>query len=325
MFYLRLLWLAGIFVLGSWATGTVWAEEIVDRIVAVVNNEVITYLELQQEMRPYQEQIKSRGYDEDEEREMLFKLREEMIYRLIDDKLADQEIKKNRITVSDAEVDASIERLKAARMWSDEELRMALESDGMTLEELRQTMKSQALRNRLVGQEVSSKIVITQEEVRAYYDRQAAAYQGDLQYHLRNIIIKIASAEEGGRAASRTRMEIILQKLADGESFESLAQQYSESYLAKEGGDLGKIRYDDFSPQIKTALEGLGPGDHTGILDTDQGFQIFFVEDIAMEGGRSFEEASPEIEEKLYNDAVDKKYAEWLEELKSQAHIKIIR
>jgi len=174
LFYLRVLWLAGIFVLGSWAMGTAWAVEIVDRIVAVVNNEVITYLELQQELRPYQEQIKSRGYDEDEEREMLFKLREDMIYRLIDDKLADQEIKKNNITISEAEVDASIERLKASRMWSDEEFRMALESEGMTLEELRQSMKSQALRNRLVGREVSSKIVITQEEVRAYYDRQAA-------------------------------------------------------------------------------------------------------------------------------------------------------
>jgi peptidyl-prolyl cis-trans isomerase SurA len=325
LFHLRVLWLAGIFVLGSWATGTAWAEEIVDRIVAVVNNEVITYLELQQEIRPYQEQIKSRGYDEDEEREMLFKLREEMIHRLIDDKLADQEIKKKNITISEAEVDASIERLKAARMWSDEELRMALESDGMTLQELRQSMKSQALRNRLVGQEVSSKIVITQEEVRAYYDGQAAEYQGDLTYHLRNIIIKIAPEEEGGRAASSKKMEMVLQRLADGESFESLARQYSQSYLAEKGGDLGKIRYDDFSSQIKTALEGLGPGDYTGILDTDQGLQIFFVEAVVMAGGRSFEEASPEIEEKLYNEAVDKKYAEWLEELKRQAHIKIIR
>ena len=325
LFYLRVLWLAGIFVLGSWAMGTAWAVEIVDRIVAVVNNEVITYLELQQELRPYQEQIKSRGYDEDEEREMLFKLREDMIYRLIDDKLADQEIKKNNITISEAEVDASIERLKASRMWSDEEFRMALESEGMTLEELRQSMKSQALRNRLVGREVSSKIVITQEEVRAYYDRQAAEYQGDLLYHLRNIIIKIASEEKGGWAASRKKMEMVLQRLADGESFESLAQKYSESYLAEKGGDLGKIRYDDFSSQIKSALDGLGPGDHTDILDTDQGFQIFFVEAVTMEGGRSFEEASPEIEEKLYNEAVDKKYAEWLENLKRQAHIKIIR
>jgi len=63
-----------------------------------------------------------------------------MIYRLIDDKLADQEIKKNKITISDAEVDASIERLKEARMWSDEDLRMALESEGMNLQGLRQTM-----------------------------------------------------------------------------------------------------------------------------------------------------------------------------------------
>jgi len=116
-----------------------------------------------------------------------------------------------------------------------------------------------------------------------------------------------------------------MQKLKDGESFESLAREYSESSLSEKGGDLGKIRYEDFSPQIKAALKGLGPGEHTTILDTDRGFQILYVEEVDMEGGKRFEDASPEIEEKLYNAAVDKKYTEWLENLKSQAHIKIIR
>ena len=323
--YLQVLCLSGMCVFGSGAAVVVQAEEIVDRIVAVVNNEIITYLELQQELKPYQEKIKTMGYDENEEREMLYKLREDMIKRLIDEKLADQEIKKNNITISESEVDASIEQLKAARMWSDEDLRQALEREGMTMQGLRQSMKNQALRNQLVGREVRSKIVITREEVRAYYDRHAEEYQGDLMYHLRNIIIKSAPEDEGGRDASRMKMEMILQRLEEGEAFESLARDFSESSLAAKGGDLGKIRYDDFSPQIKAALDGLGPGNHTDILDTDQGFQVFFVEEIVQAGGRSFEDASPEIEEKLYNAAVDKKYMEWLEDLKSQAHIKIIR
>ena len=322
---LQVLALTGMFVLGFQAAGGARAEEVVDRIVAVVNNEVITYLELQQKLKPYQEKIKSMDYDEDEERRMLFKVKEDMIYRLIDEKLADQEIKKNKITISEAEVDASIERLKAARMWSDEDLRRVLETEGMTMQELRQSMKNQALRSQLVGREVSSKIVVTTEEIREYYDSHAEEYRGDVRYHLRNIIVTIPSENEGGREAARTKTETIMQKLKDGEDFESLARDYSDSSLAQKGGDLGKIRYDDFSPQIKAALKGLGPGEHTDILDTDRGFQIFFVEDVVMEGGRSFEEASPEIEEKLYNAAVDKKYDEWLQELKSQAHIKIIR
>ena len=300
-------------------------DEIVDRIVAVVNNEVITYLELEHELKPYEEKIKSMGYGEAEERQMLFKVREDIIYRLIDDKLADQQIEKNKINVSQAEIDASIERLKASRSWSDEDLRLALEAEGMTIQELRQTMRSQALRNQLVGQEVRSKIVITKEEAQAYYNRHAEEYQGELLYHLRNIITMIPSEEEGGKAAASTKMETVMQKLEDGESFESLAREYSESSLAEKGGDLGKIPYDDFSTQIKAALEGLGPGDHTTILDTDRGLQIFFVEEVVTEGGKSFEEVSPEIEEKLYNAAVDKKYTEWLEELKRQSHIKIIR
>jgi peptidyl-prolyl cis-trans isomerase SurA len=323
--YLQVLGLAWMFVLGPWTTGAVRAEAIVDRIVAVVNNEVITYLELEHELKPYEEKIKSMGYGEAEERQMLFKVREDIIYRLIDDKLADQQIEKNKINVSQAEIDASIERLKASRSWSDEDLRLALEAEGMTIQELRQTMRSQALRNQLVGQEVRSKIVITKEEAQAYYNRHAEEYQGELLYHLRNIITMIPSEEEGGKAAARTKMETVMQKLEDGESFESLAREYSESSLAEKGGDLGKIPYDDISTQIKAALEGLGPGDHTTILDTDRGLQIFFVEEVVTEGGKSFEEVSPEIEEKLYNAAVDKKYTEWLEELKRQSHIKIIR
>jgi peptidyl-prolyl cis-trans isomerase SurA len=322
---LRVWMLAGMLVLGLWTVGVVRAEEIVDRIVAVVNDEIITYLELQRQLKPYEEKTKSMGYAEDEERQMLYKVRNDIIQNLIDEKLADQEIKKNKITVSEAEIDASIERLKASRAWSDEDLRNALKTEGMTIQELRQSMKDQALRNRLVGQEVRSKIVITNEEVLAYYDSHADEYGGELHYHLRIIIIMISLENEDGRAAAKTKIEMVLQKLKDGESFETLAQEYSESSLAKKGGDLGKIRYDDISPQIKDALEGLVPGDHTAILDTEQGYQIFYVEEVVVEGGKSYEAASPEIEEQLYNAAVDKKYAEWLEDLKRQAHIKIIR
>jgi len=325
LFCLQAWWLAWTLVFGPWTMGAVRAEEIVDRIVAVVNNEVITYLELQRELKPYEEKIKSMGYDMEEELQTLYKVREDIIYRLIDEKLADQEIEKNKITVSESEVDASIERIKASRMWSDEDLRKTLETEGMTMQELRQTMRDQALRNQLIGREVSSKIVITMEEARAYYDRHAEEYQGELLYHLRIIIINIPPEEEGGRQAASSRMEMVMQKLKDGESFDALAREYSESSLSGKGGDLGKIPYDDFSPQIKSALKGLVPGDHTPILDTDRGFQIFFVEEVVTEGGKTFEEVSPDIEEKLYNAAVDKKYTEWLEELKSQAHIKIIR
>ncbi|MCG6909136.1 MAG: SurA N-terminal domain-containing protein [Deltaproteobacteria bacterium] len=320
-------WFAGCLLLvGLWTAGLALAEEIVDRIVAVVNDDIITYLELQKELKPYEERIKSMGYSEEKERRMLYKVRDELIYRLIDEKLADQEIKKNKITVDDAEIDASIERLKASKMWTDEDLRNALEAEGMTLQEYRRSLKNQILRSRLVGREVSSKIVITTEDVRAYYDSHADEYMGDLSYHLRNIIAAV-DANAGGvaRAKARAKIDAVMEKLNAGESFEALARQYSESPLAKDGGDLGTIPYADFSPQIQGAIEGLKAGDHTAVMDTERGYQIFYVEDVVMKGGKSFEQASPEIEEKLYNAAVDEKYGEWLEALKKKSHIKIIR
>jgi len=216
--------------------------------------------------------------------------------------------------------------MKASRMWNDEELRQALSTEGLTYEEYRQSLRNQLLRSRLVGKEIKSKIVITTEDVRAYYDEQADAYGGELRYHLRNIIILIASLdEEDAGLVAKNKMDVILKELGAGESFEALARKYSESSLAEQGGDLGKILYTDISPQIKQALEGLVPGDYTPVLETDQGLQIFFIEDIVTEGGKSLEEASPEIEELLYNQALDKKYEAYLEDLKNRSHIKIIQ
>jgi len=87
-----------ILMFGSWLFTAVWApaEEVVDRIVAVVNNDIITYLEMQRELKPYEKRLKSMGYDEEKERQMRYKLQRDVIYRLIDQKLADQEIKKKQ-------------------------------------------------------------------------------------------------------------------------------------------------------------------------------------------------------------------------------------
>ena len=110
-----------------------------------------------------------------------------------------------------------------------------------------------------------------------------------------------------------------------GESFETLAMMYSESSMSAKGGDLGWFEFDNLSPQLQNALKGMAAGEYTPVLETDLGYQVFFVEDVVTNPGKPLEEVSPEIERLLFNEVVDKKFKSWIEDLRKQSHIKIIR
>lgn len=302
------------------------SAEVVDRIVAVVNDDIITFTELNQLFKPYADQIKARGYTPEKESKMLFKVREDILNQIIDEKLADQEIERYGIVVSKKEIDNTIESIKKANFSSDEELREALGKEGLSIEEYRKRIKEQKLRAKLVNIEIKSKIVITKEDIKSYYKDHIDKYIGEEKYHLRNIILKVRRlGGEAEKLGVKKKIDAILIKLKEGERFEVMAGKYSESPSAKDGGDLGLFKIDELSQQLQKIVKGMKAGEFTSVIDTEQGYQIFFVQDVIRSPGKSLEEASPEIQEKLYYEIVNKKYQTWLTELRKRSYIKIIR
>jgi len=300
--------------------------EVVDRVVAVVNDDIISLVELNRLMLPYAEKLRDAGYSDEKKGEMLFKLREDILNQLIDQKLTDQQARRSNVSVSEKEIDNAIERIKQAGSYSDEQLREGLKKEGLTLEEYRVRIRDQILRTKLVNMEVKSKIVLTDEEVKKYYEEHREEYQGGKKYRLRNILLPVPSfAGESDKQEVRKRMEKIVQAFKKGTPFATLAREFSESSHAEEGGYLGEFPYDDISPQLKSALLDLKEGDITRILDTEQGFQIFFIEKIILAADKSIEEATIEIEEKLYNEIVNRHFRTWLEDLRKRSYIRIIR
>lgn len=317
--------LSGILVLGYCAAVRARAAELVDRIVAVVNNDIISLYELETSMGPYAERIKQQGYAEDTEIRMLAKVRENLLGKLINQKLTDQQIERAKIGVGDKEIDKTIERIRSAGGRTEEEFREALAKQGITPKAYRERIKTQLLRAKLVNLEVKSKIVITDDDIRSYYDRHIDTYRGEARYRLRNIIMKVPPlADPSEKSQVHQRMEALLEQLEAGRDFGQLAQAYSESSLAAEGGDLGFFKLKDLSPQLQDAIGGTPAGRYTPILDTEQGLQIFYVQEISREAGKSVEDAAPEIQEKLYQEIVETKFQMWLENLRAASHIKVI-
>ena len=147
------------------------SAKIVDRIVAVVNDDIISLRELNQAIKPYSDKIKRLNYSSEKKQEMLFKVREDFLDQLINRKLTDQKIKRSKISVREKEIDLALERIKKTSLLTDEELRKALSQEGLSMEEYRESLKEQLLRTRLVNLEVRSKIIITEEDINSYYKK----------------------------------------------------------------------------------------------------------------------------------------------------------
>ena len=319
--------LIGILMLMGTIMATASARsEVLDRIVAVVNEDIILLSELEKRMQPYAQRIRQQPLDAEKERQMLFKVRDEMLNRLVDEKLTDQEIVRNDIQVDEAEIDSTIERIKTTNSFTDEDLRQFLEQEQMTMAQYRDQIKEQILRTRLVNYQVKSKIVITEEEIQAYYNDHSDLYGGRILYQLKNILMrKPEFATDADKQAIEEQMQQFRAQIQAGQSFSDLARQFSQGPTAAAGGDIGEFAEDTLSPQIQEALDGLKPGEVTAVLDTDQGFQLFYLEAIRQTEGKPLESVRAEIHQKLFTEVVDTKFLSWLEDLRSQSHIKIIK
>jgi peptidyl-prolyl cis-trans isomerase SurA len=294
--------------------------EIVDRIVAVVNDDIITLSELNNAIRPYEEKLSTAGYSQEKMEAMQFNLRQEMLKNLVDRKITDQEVKKLGMTVSDQEVDNAIEQLKRSRMMTQEDLEKALKQEGLTYDAYREKIRQEILRPKLINFSVKSKVIITDQDIKTYYDNHPEMYGGTKKVYLRNILIAGGALAVDGLV--QEKFNTVTQALVNGESFADVARQYSQAPNAADGGKIGLFGLDALSGEIADAVKDLTAGEHTAFIQTDLGYQMFFVETIDDGSSTSLDAVSDEIRKKLYDDIVEKKFNTWIEDLREKAHIK---
>ena len=316
-----------LIILCSLVSGAVAGyAELVDRIVAAVNDDAITLSELNEAIEPYVQQIREAHYPPEARREILFKLRQDILNKLIDEKLTSQETARLNVSVDDREVDQHIEQIKSEHFLTEEELRKSLAAEGYTLEEYRQRIKEQILRVRLINIEVKSKIAVTEKDIRDYYEEHKEDYQGVRKYHLRTILIRVPpSASADQEKAALEKMESIVEMLESGAAFDELAKQYSQDGTAAAGGDLGLFALDELSAEFQETVRRMAEGQISPVLHTPKGYQILMLQEMKKMPGKTLKEARIEIHERLYRELVEEKYRAWLKALRDRSHVKIIQ
>ncbi|MCA1793198.1 MAG: SurA N-terminal domain-containing protein [Desulfobacteraceae bacterium] len=305
--------LAGICLLGAGSFVSA-KEEIVDRIVAIVNDDIITLSQLNKETRPYRERIAATDRSRSDKEQMIQSLEQDILDKLIDQALTRQEAARYNISVSDDDVMTAMENFKKTNNLDQEGLEKGLEAEGITLEQYQERIREDILQSMLINRAVRSKVIITQEDIAAYYEKNADAFQGEKKYHLRNILMDTKQGIQ----------EVVSQLEKNQLTFAKAARQYSMASNAEEGGDLGIFDVDNFSEIIRDAVLPLEKKEFSRVIQTGSRYQVIYVEDILASGGKTLEQAADEIQDILYREQVEQKFADWIASLKKNAHIKIM-
>ncbi len=282
------------------------AEKVINRIVAVVNGEIITSYDLKKEMKSFQLYSQSDSQFVNIDPRMF-------LQKLIDEILLKEEAERLKIKVSDEEVNKKIELIKEQQNLTEEEFRKFLKMNHMTLNELKEKIKTNIMIRRLLDIMVYDKIIVTPKEIKEYYEVHKDLYNSPKKVRLRIIVLK-----------DKDKLEKIREKIEKGLiSFEQAAQKYSIGPGADQGGDLGVIKWDDLRPEFRENLEGLKEGEMTKVFSLGGQYMILLVEKIYPESHKSLKEVEGEIKRKIYEIKAEKMLERYLTKLRKKAIMEI--
>jgi peptidyl-prolyl cis-trans isomerase SurA len=297
--------------------------EITNRIVAIVNVDIITLHELNTSMERLTG-LSAKGLQEKDQRNF-YQVRRTVLDKLINEKMAKQEIARLGIKVGKKEVDDAIEKVKRENNLTQEQLLYSLKMEGLSLKDYKERIKREIERFQLVNHEVKSKIVVTEENVREYYQKHIAEYTETHKVRLARIFLELRNPYDKVEIAQIKDLgQEILGRLKEGRDFFEMARIYSQGPAAPEGGDLGWIELSHFEPKLRRRIAELSPGEHTNLHPAPSGFQIVKLIEEKKNRIKDLEEVRDAIYSKLFKLKIEKRYATWLKELRKQSFIKVI-
>jgi peptidyl-prolyl cis-trans isomerase SurA len=301
------------------------AAELVDRVVAVVNDDIITFSELEEEAAPTFEKIRAEAPPAQVD-DAIQKARKEILRNMIDHKLLLQRAAKRKIEVSDADIDAAMQRIMEQNSLTEEQFRDQLATMGVSEEKYRASLRDQILRSRLLSYEIRSKVVITNEQVEAYYRDKYMQNNSPEGYH----ILQFGSGwEDTGRSASKEeaqkRAEQLREMVLAGENFNEIAKNYSDLPSGVDGGDIGTFKKNELADYMWQSIKDLHPGEVSPVVETPSGFQFFKLLSRSSDGviaQAPLENVKDEIRATLYDQELKKKFEYWVKELRENSYVK---
>jgi peptidyl-prolyl cis-trans isomerase SurA len=294
------------------------ANVLLDRVVAVVNQDVITWSELYKAMEA-DASPKIKELQKDEQRKVFKENEAVFLETLINVRLQLQEAKNAGIRVSDEELQGAIDNIKKKYSMSDDAFNESLKQEGLTFAEYKKRLWEQIVISKLVNSQIRSKIVVTDEDLNKFVAENKEVLENNESYGISQILLK--KQNDVDNRTLEEKADDLLKKIEQGESFSDLAKQYSEDPSAKAGGDLGLLKKSQLNKNFTDIISQMKPGDVSKPFWTENGLHIIKLESRTevKNKGEALEEARERLNNKLFRE----RYNAWIKSLREKSFIEV--
>jgi peptidyl-prolyl cis-trans isomerase SurA len=317
------------------------ADSVVEEIIARVNNEIITRSEYVRSRDQLKQEVQQQD-PANADRDFTEKQRD-VLRDLIDQQLLLQKGKDLGITGDTELVKRLDEMRKEMKLETMEELEKAAEAQGASYEEFKQNMRNQIVTQRVIGQEVGSKLAMNKEDEKKFYEQHRVEMERPEQVRLNEILIAsktpakpavgggaakpepsapLSEAEtEAALAAAQVKAQDLLDQIHKGAKFEDVAKKFSDGPSAKDGGDLSFFKRGTLSKELEDKVFAMKAGEITDVIRTKQGYVILEVKEHQMAGIPTLKEVEPRIQDALYMQKLQPALRAFLTTLREDAFI----
>lgn len=290
------------------------AAQLVNKILAVVGDQVITLGEVDARLSKQIAAMRS-SLSGDELKKSLYELRKEALHHMINGRLAELEANKLGIKVAPEEIEQAAEHVAATNNMTRRQFELALAREGITWDRFKDQIREQLLNTRLVYSQVKPKLVVSEEEKRKLYEERKDKYKAVTRVKLARIILPTGQVDLAKELVAKSRK---------GADFALLAKDNSIGPSAKDGGLLGTFEMNQLSPVIQEALTGLDQGGVSDPVEIDDRLQIFKVETKETTPGLTYEQAESALNEELTQKELNRKYLEWIQKIRDKSFVKVM-
>jgi len=297
---------------------------VIDEIVAKVNGDIITRSEVERERRTIEAELKKQGMTGQRLQDAVRETAKNTLRERIDQLLLISKGKEMNINV-DSEVSKQLaDTQKKLGIGDPEKFQQAVrEQTGQSYEDYRNDLKNYLITNRVIRQEVSSKIQFKREELQKYYEEHKDEFLRKERVFLHEILVSTDGKDAAGIAAAERKAKDLSTRASKGERFPELAQSNSDSQTAPQGGDMGSWEKGQLMQSIEDQIWDKPRGFVTPPIKVANGFLILRVDEHQKAGQAAFEEVEMEVQDKLFGPRMQPLLRKYLTDLRANAFLEI--
>lgn len=305
----------------SRSAGAVPADtRVIEEVVAKVNGDIVTLTDLKKELQSIREQLATQYSDKAVVEQEYSRASKRALKNLLENKLMLQKAEETGLTANiDLDVAAAVESVRKESGIPDMKMfEEALQQQGLTMQDYRESLRKRLLFDRLINRFVQSKLVVTESEIAQHYQQHSEKFIRAAEVDVSEILVVYEGRQ---KSEARTRAEQALAELKAGGDFAEVAKKYSEGATAGKGGGVGAFKKGTLAPALEKEVFTFKQGEMTGIVETDYGLVIMKLNKKTEAAPVPLAEVRAEIQREVYYDKLQPELAKFADGLRLQSYI----